>query len=1089
MKKHFNFLKNTILLLGGGLALLTAFTSCENFLKGADVRKDLEEAIEIANTQPVTYYVTTEKGAGTVIPQSINVKKKENFQLKFTLEENWKFICWQAVDKETGEVLENAVYFENPQSTETKAYIITPNENIQIYAKCIQYPAVVSIEPSAATYANTPITIKFNIPVEAPETTTAESLFTFDNDDEGDNTGNIILTCNGIDINYLFEKPVFNEEKTELVIIPKADANKGVLLKNYIIDELNTNSITVDISFNNIFVKIEDEQYPVESKNLSVYYIPVVDEIDPLKKNFFITRDSSITFENAETFTGNKFKTNDISTKNAAKVTTDQEYTELLMNNSCDGTIYIYGHYIDGDKGIFNVVVNEVMKRTLSSTYAIDKLITSVYDGQSENVSFKTINGETWFLIKHVITPYYDSAYEINKGGLISLEVHVNDFCYNTTIEQYSFLTILPNNLDFRNVVAPISDSVNISEWTDLDTYKTSLKNFFKSFAFYKEENESYSSLYYAGHEYAYDKDSLSIKLQYTNVQKKIMTVNAVYTKLNPMPKIKNKNRDLKISFEEMDDFEIFPGTQVKIILTNYLGVENEFVLYSSGNNLLLGDKERMTFPPENSKLFVDVSEDEESNKKYVQFYHPKQYLQQGILVRKDSQNKIQCKDMNSNKYEIQSGYSYSLMNNGIIYDAWFNADDDTNVDPVTILVDRVEFKKGENDFFIATVYLNEESLRFYDYVIADNKLLAEDNYYTCTLTQKGLYYEEGDSEQNMSLGWIYGFKGNKKLYDKLCKIPRYSKEGSSQEIKNKYDNTLPIFVGNMENSNIKITMIDNWSGIKEGTLEIRGNTYTFDKDNPSCTIPVLDFYKSNNVVYNIHCTGSDNAGNVLDEYCTNNVLFKEPLWAKIKKTAGYKNIQKFETVYSHVNSIGLNCYEFNETKNSFAEDSTSFVSLNSFNTNITSNTDTPTFTANSYIKIVLQENFTYTTKFTYDETIYINYSNPMYYYNGAAAAGSSENNFIIPNGSSKEKVVIGSDYPVFVHTVVTSRPLKECKTWDYPEWEYFNEYVGEKVLHCETSSPKVYTIPVNEIGGGKYYVVIAHYADGDALMSDIMTQ
>ncbi len=330
-------------------------------------------------------------------------------------------------------------------------------------------------------------------------------------------------------------------------------------------------------------------------------------------------------------------------------------------------------------------------------------------------------------------------------------------------------------------------------------------------------------------------------------------------------------------------------------------------------------------------------------------------------------------------------------------------------------------------------------------------------------------------------MGSTYGFKDNKLLLTETCKTPGFSKDEPDQEIRNAYDNTSPIFVGNMVDSNIKIEMIDNWSGIKEGTLEIRGNTYTFDKDHPSCTIPVLDFYTSNNVVYNIHCTGSDKAGNVLDEYCSNNALFMEPLWSKIKKNAGNKNIQKFETVYNYPDSIGLNCYEFNETTNSFAENTTSFSSLSSFNSG------TSTFEANSYIKIVLKEQFTY-KKYPYEETKY-NYSNPMYYYNGAAAAGSSENNFIIPNGSSKEKVVIGSDYPVFVHTVVTSRPLKECKTWDYPEWEYFNEYVGEKVLHCETSSPKVYTIPLGEIDRGKYYVVIAHYADGDVLMSDIMTK
>ena len=39
------------------LCVLFLFCSCDNFLKGSDTRELLEEAIEIANSNPVTYYV------------------------------------------------------------------------------------------------------------------------------------------------------------------------------------------------------------------------------------------------------------------------------------------------------------------------------------------------------------------------------------------------------------------------------------------------------------------------------------------------------------------------------------------------------------------------------------------------------------------------------------------------------------------------------------------------------------------------------------------------------------------------------------------------------------------------------------------------------------------------------------------------------------------------------------------------------------------------------------------------------------------------------------------------------------------------
>ena len=1099
MNKKF---RNTMLLLGGVLVL--AFTSCKNFLNSGDVKKEIEEAIEIANSQKRTYYVVTEKGAGSVVPQSVNVKQKENFQLQFTPEEGWQFIKWQAVDKETGEILENAVYFENPEKTETKAHIINPNENIQIYAKCMELPAVVSVEPSTASAANTPITIKFNIPVEAEETAAEDSLFNFDN---------IKLTCNGVEVNYLFEKPVFNADKTELVITPAVSIDKGVLLKDYIINELNVGSITIDVFLNtNIVVEIENELYSINYKNLSVYYTPEVDEDAPVTKAFFITRDSSITLENAENFNGNKFIKKDITSKSTAKISDDQEYKELVMNNSCDGTIYIYGHFTDGKKGVKNVTVNEIMSQDVSGRSLPKNLITTVYDEQSDNIIFRTINGETWFLIKYETTPSNEYG---RSGGVVYLDVYVNDFCYNSNIEQYTLLMITPENMDLNFTLNQPKNpnSLDISDWTDFETYKNSLKSYMKSLAFYQDlyDEDSYFPIYSSPwcefyNDIQYDQNMLSIKLQYTKANNETKTVDAKYEYLDPPLEYYDPYQleyysqhgysdpdpegtyDLKIYFkeEEMDDFDIIPGTSVSLILTNFLGIKTEIILTNLGNNLCLlptYSGNELTFPVENTKLFPDVLESDDG-KKYVNFYNEEGTIVSGILVRKDSQNNIECKKVSGSEMNLVPGYSYSLMDAGIIYDAWFTVDAGALVRPEPVLVDRVEISKYKKDgYLLATVYLNEESLRNYDYVLVDDKLLTEGNSFTSTVLQKYMYYEDGASESDkyISCGWIYGFKDNM-LNQSLCKIPGYPKNESSQEIKNAYDNSKPMFVCNMEGKNIIITMIDNWSGINTGTVTIKGTTYNFDAQHTSHSIPIHQFYSSNNIVYSIHCFGSDNAGNVLDEDYANNSLFKNPLWCKMIKYTNTKKINTFETIDREASGI-LYCKEFNESTNSFDDDTSTFNDTYYFN-----NPETPVFSDNAYIKIVLQEKFSY-SRYPYDDEEYNNYSNPMYYYNGVAAVGCSENDFIISNGSSNQSVVIGSDSPVFVHTVVTSRPLKECKNWDYPEWEYYREEYGEKVLHCETASPKVYNIPVDEIGRGKCYVVIAHYADGKALMSEVMVK
>ena len=51
-------------------------TSCENFLKGSNVRNELEEVIEIANASPITFIVTADEGSGTLKTLTLQLKKK-----------------------------------------------------------------------------------------------------------------------------------------------------------------------------------------------------------------------------------------------------------------------------------------------------------------------------------------------------------------------------------------------------------------------------------------------------------------------------------------------------------------------------------------------------------------------------------------------------------------------------------------------------------------------------------------------------------------------------------------------------------------------------------------------------------------------------------------------------------------------------------------------------------------------------------------------------------------------------------------------------------------------------------------------------
>ena len=120
-------------------------------------------------------------------------------------------------------------------------------------------------------------------------------------------------------------------------------------------------------------------------------------------------------------------------------------------------------------------------------------------------------------------------------------------------------------------------------------------------------------------------------------------------------------------------------------------------------------------------------------------------------------------------------------------------------------------------------------------------------------------------------------------------------------------------------------------------------------------------------------------------------------------------------------------------------------------------------------------------------EPCYYGFSNPYYFYTGEPSSGDLYDS-IIPSSSIPSVYFITSDRPVFVNTVITKRPVSECKTWSYERWNCRHQTVGEAYLYFSPYNKKAqsYTIDTSAIPYGYSYVVVAHFADGSVRMSDV---
>ena len=102
-----------------------AFTSCENFLKGEQVKDEIVSVINYNNSPSYTINVEAKTGDGVVkSPATGEVEKKvtDTFVVRFEPAEDHVFLKWEAVvqDLSSGEYPSDYIQFENAESAETR---------------------------------------------------------------------------------------------------------------------------------------------------------------------------------------------------------------------------------------------------------------------------------------------------------------------------------------------------------------------------------------------------------------------------------------------------------------------------------------------------------------------------------------------------------------------------------------------------------------------------------------------------------------------------------------------------------------------------------------------------------------------------------------------------------------------------------------------------------------------------------------------------------------------------------------------------------------------------------------------------------
>ncbi|MBO4629853.1 MAG: hypothetical protein J5687_07895 [Treponema sp.] len=1024
-------------------------------MNAAEVKREIEEAIEIANSNPVTIYVEAEEGSGTVTPTQLRLKKKERFELRYKPSSSWRFIKWEVRDRETKEVVTDVIQFDDETALETKAKVLVPREGLEIYAKAVIIPAVVSVSPlnGSTNDAYVPIQIYFNTPVEEPDE--EASLFNFDN---------ISITSSNRPVDDFFEEPVFNNDKTVLTIMPKP-----VKIYNYVqANNIQIFDVTVSLS-NRIVVTQGDVDVGLADDNISfsIRYKAVIETDEPKKSKFFASG-FQITEDNVDSFSeDNKIVLkNKYYRENKGYLEPDRFTQKEIMKNRTTGLIYIYGKYIDEGSGVKEVTISESRTHDYTDSELSSEISSLPVTYNSQNALFVQKGDTTEFFITHEVK---------TKAGAVLINVKIADVCDNSTSESFYVYKVTEQNfISF----SPRNYGINLNpEYYKSSIYSQHLKKIRIPLASFEEQ--IYRRCFIE------DEDG-DPESGTANIEGSELSVNCYINDSNESLSWTIEEDPSPYSNDEVDEFLVFDLSSFSSIA----GLKARLEIKDDIGNSLSKD---FYFPKEPSVMTAN-------GKVYV--YSGGQTTH--VLIIKLGQDGSETVSKLRNSDAFVSGIELSSLSEGEGYKLIpinTSGHDESYSDycfwgescPITYstaaiqnLDYSVELKENP-----VMKYLPEYGKWGFNIILADNSWSKFDSiYYIVTSpyeegpycfesnTYKLSYTISGTDEfikntyysNNIEMS-VYGIKNNK-ISAALNKtiISKTNEAG-------KYDVIPPVC--NLSRPNpyeYELKCNDKDSGLnsvylikKDGTKELLYDEIA-DNERKILSASKLEDEADEAGVFMLEVTDIKGNSKIVtgNKPDVNNKYYAPSRLKKDTTNKWFFEQSLGNSDYFYISQInkkqGLNEWYWSEPVKSekVVGQNYSFWGTGSGGTTGFSIND------NVFIRIdnlyVNSGGNTYSAGYSY------------FYTDGVGSSG----NYDYIQKLSDSILLITTDAPAFVQTIKTDKPYSECKNWTTEEWELYSEPIGVvemKTFSSTNTTSQKYSIPLSEINKGECYVVIAYFS------------
>lgn len=1098
------------------------FVSCDNFLhSSSDFKEKLEQDIEYAESSPYEIRVECDEGTGEITTGKILSKKiTDTFDVEFKLSSGAKFIGWKAYSKAADGTLTelssdyisfNPVSEDNSGIYKTSVKFLKAANGIIIKPHSLILPAVKSYSPAASSdgsYANMPVVITFNMPMEDSET--AASIFSYEN---------ISLFYGSTPMTDYFDPPVFNADKTVLTLTPH-----GTELKDFIVNE-NKPNIDIKISFSDL-ISVKKEGITLnlaqnENSEITIRYKSAIEEIAPAKYEFFATR-NEISIDTASS-SQNNFSQEALS---------DFTDTQILQNRT-NGTIWIYGRYYDADSGVKSVKLTEKKTNAKDGSSVVTTAKTHEFTSESDNAEFVSDgNGNTTFCIK------YDLE---SDDGAVLIGVIVLDACANTATEQ-TFTAIKDSGIDLSEV--------------ELYNFKAN----YTTYGYFTVDGNDFST------PIEYDEwPSIVKKVKVDALHKRIY--GSCYVPENDL-KItlifKNKSENMNLNSERSlwtydfgdtdisglgvtlsvtDDFEHLATKQfsfpdipnlvdldrnsgktyfsTKSVVTNVVTVYNIKIFDSTGTSLAtdLTYENNNCWPYNVAKngsmtgiIFEEDGNVSYSTKKY-KYLNFRYFFLNGLLAGKMTEE-IKATDSKTVNTELPPV---------VIKEASMLPSADGEFLNISITMDTSAYNPWEiyNSILIQlsrfgaaadyTDFNDKGDTTFVLNVPYSGSLYASPLYIKLTgITENNsspdTLYTGRHEDATAQYNWYYiGTPSDDPQTFETIKPVINSSYPQTQSISamyktfnipDRYDYMIPILANE-----------SHQSGIKKITINTNGNIWTYKEG---------DFV----LTETNHEDDSPGIGLAWEEedgltHGSSGEFALPHLWdvdqelnnLTIKFYDGYNNSREWSGTF-----VSAKIPSFKMQSGSLVSEEYSGNTLYKWRLGIAKlDTSTTSWSKHSEITTAPTESsgtnggkvYTYSSSLNLptdtfvkifataaleDSVLSTNFGNsaPFYYYTGTKNTGKYD--YVIANGRDKTSVLVASDAPTFVHTLVTKHSLSECEDWSVAEWEHNHKHTGDKYMDfTSNTTAQKYTIPVSEIESGDSYVVIAHFADGSSAMSEVM--